>query len=300
MAVHGARASAGDITWADLEIRWLAWAETRLRPKTIESRQRALRMFQASCKATALSRVKDSDVDKYVKQRLKPGSDGKATTNRTVNESIGALKAVVARAIKQRWYSGDNPFARWQALPERRQEAPWLDTPELRDKVLECAKMHGRNAHLIFALGIFAGLRKMEVVNARWEWIDWKAGLIRIQGSETFHLKDKDNRTVPLSEALRAVLEGYRAEEGYIVAPEAVQGEYEYRWDMRRTFNAVCRMAGVPWCHPHTLRHTFASMYAVAGVSLYKVAEWLGHSTVHVTERYAHLQAHDDDINRTR
>jgi len=39
----------------------------------------------------------------------------------------------------------------------------------------------------------------------------------------------------------------------------------------------------------HTLRHTCASRLVQKGVSLYVVQRWLGHSTIHVTERYAHL-----------
>ena len=52
-------------------------------------------------------------------------------------------------------------------------------------------------------------------------------------------------------------------------------------------------------CKPHLLRHTFASWAAVEGVSIYRISEWLGHSTVQLTQdTYAHLQAHDDDIDR--
>jgi integrase len=39
----------------------------------------------------------------------------------------------------------------------------------------------------------------------------------------------------------------------------------------------------------HALRHTCASRLVNAGVDLYVVKEWLGHSSIQVTERYAHL-----------
>jgi integrase len=42
----------------------------------------------------------------------------------------------------------------------------------------------------------------------------------------------------------------------------------------------------------HALRHTCASRLVNAGVDLYVVKEWLGHSSIQVTERYAHLAPH--------
>jgi site-specific recombinase XerD len=39
----------------------------------------------------------------------------------------------------------------------------------------------------------------------------------------------------------------------------------------------------------HALRHTTATRLIDKGIDLYTVKEWLGHSTVQVTERYAHL-----------
>jgi site-specific recombinase XerD len=39
----------------------------------------------------------------------------------------------------------------------------------------------------------------------------------------------------------------------------------------------------------HSLRHTCASRLVNAGVDLYVVCKWLGHSSIQITERYAHL-----------
>ena len=47
----------------------------------------------------------------------------------------------------------------------------------------------------------------------------------------------------------------------------------------------------------HVMRHTIASLYAQAGVRLYKIAAWIGHNPSEVTEILAHLAAYDSDIN---
>lgn len=42
----------------------------------------------------------------------------------------------------------------------------------------------------------------------------------------------------------------------------------------------------------HALRHTCASRLVNKGIDLYVVKEWLGHSSIQVTEKYAHLAPH--------
>lgn len=44
---------------------------------------------------------------------------------------------------------------------------------------------------------------------------------------------------------------------------------------------------------PHTLRHTCATRLVKAGIPLYTVSKWLGHSSIRTTERYAHLSVSD-------
>jgi site-specific recombinase XerD len=51
----------------------------------------------------------------------------------------------------------------------------------------------------------------------------------------------------------------------------------------------ACRRAGLREIRWHDLRHSFASQLAAAGVPLRQVQEWLGHSTINMTVRYAHL-----------
>ena len=41
----------------------------------------------------------------------------------------------------------------------------------------------------------------------------------------------------------------------------------------------------------HTFRHTFASWYMMSGGDLYRLQNYLGHSTIALTQRYLHLSA---------
>ena len=47
---------------------------------------------------------------------------------------------------------------------------------------------------------------------------------------------------------------------------------------------------------PHVLRHTCASRLVRGGVDMRRVQVWLGHQTLQMTMRYAHLVTHDLDM----
>jgi len=59
--------------------------------------------------------------------------------------------------------------------------------------------------------------------------------------------------------------------------------------DVRTGFQNACKRAGLTDLHFHDLRHTFASQFVMAGGDLYILKEILGHKSINMTQRYAHL-----------
>jgi integrase len=59
--------------------------------------------------------------------------------------------------------------------------------------------------------------------------------------------------------------------------------------DLRQPWEAALKEAGVTDFHWHDMRHTAASYLAMSGVSLVEIAKMLGHRTLAMVARYAHL-----------
>lgn len=280
-----------DPSIAELMELYIEWATPHLRPKTIEAARWAVGLFERLTRCKTIGAITARKVN-----LLKTKMLGEDYANVSINNALRALRAFVNHARTNEWYTGENPFTKVKALPEPKKKPRWLNAEQI-EAVLEAAEAYSNDALMVFALGIFAGLRKNELTNARWEWINWRGKYIHIQGSETFQIKDHEERTVPLHDRLREILKADREDSGYIVAPGKEPGQYRYRFDIRKGFTAACEEAQIPWCTPHVLRHTFASQLVSNGVSLAKVGTWLGHADLSTTQIYAHLAPHDEDIN---
>jgi integrase len=289
------------LSWKDLERRIAEYGKLHLSPATASRYLHAIKMFKKHSGAPDVTSVTPDDVDRFKTSRL-----GSGNNVRTVNNYLRDLRIVIGRAITQKWYGGENPFKAVRLLPEPKRHPLWLDGDQIV-RLLAEAEKRGRNCHLFVALGIYAGLRKSEAVEARWSWFDFGAGLVHIRQSDTWRPKDLDERTLPMHDKLRAILVRYRGEwpdQAYVLAPTKEGGgkcrgmaaTLVKEAEKKRT--KLDPAPDFSWITPHVLRHTFASQLVSAGVDLYKVSVWLGHADVKTTQIYAHLKPADRDINR--
>jgi len=158
------------------------------------------------------------------------------------------------------------------------------------------------NAELKFILlaGFDAGLRTEEIVEARPQWFDLKRGLLHLQHTATWIPKDNDARTIPLTKRFAAFLEDYGLPAPYMIKPKVEKAAWRYRYDFRRPFKDYVASMGFPNLTRHDMRRTFASLRVSSGVSIYKVARWLGDGVTVVERHYGHLIPLDADIERDR
>jgi integrase len=287
-----------DISVSDFTPAFLAHVTATKRPHTVKTLAHEWKHLCAWAKPVKLGDVTPERIDQYKMHLLKEGY-----AKSTVRSTLLALSSVYKTAIKEmRVYQGENPV-KGVELPKPDERFPRFLSADEYDYLLECAEAHSPDLHMLVALGVFAGLRKNEIIHARWEWVDFQRKRILVEGHGRFKTKSGKPRAVPLSSRLRAILEPRRPDKGrgYIIYPDFPDKdgtETTYRVDFTTAYATVAKAAGVPWCTPHKLRHTFASHLAQEGVSLYKIGTWLGHADPKTTMIYAHLLPADDEIDR--
>jgi integrase len=156
---------------------------------------------------------------------------------------------------------------------------------------------------LQFALycGFDAGLRRNEISEARVEWFDLENNLLHVAEHENFVPKDRDNRTIPLTDRFAKFLKGYlagRKNGQYVLAPEkTVKAESKYRYDTGKRVRSHFERCKVHSSF-HDMRRSFGSNRASEGTSIYKIAAWLGDKIEVVQRSYGHLIPQDAEINR--
>ena len=132
----------------------------------------------------------------------------------------------------------------------------------------------------------FTGLRRGEIANLRWADIDLGANHLTVRNRDGFSSKSGHERVVPLAPAVAAVFAGLV---GAVSAPDSPVFLADAA-RMSKLLKKHADAAGLPeGVHFHTLRHTCASWMVQRGCSLSEVQWMLGHGTVHMAQRYAHL-----------
>jgi len=146
----------------------------------------------------------------------------------------------------------------------------------------------GESAFAQLDVALHTGMRKSEQFTATWDQVDLEHGYIYLSMT-----KNGSDRFVTLNSAAVEVLKRLKKRHKELGLPSDSTLFHSKRDGLiknpRKWFATAldqAKIADVTW---HTLRHTFASRLVMGGVDLKTVQELMGHKTIAMTARYAHL-----------
>ena len=175
----------------------------------------------------------------------------------------------------------------------------WLKHDEVQ-KVIDAAKSKNPGLTFVLYCGFHAGLRRNEIANLKVGWFDGKFIHVQNDPESGFILKDRENRSIPLSKPFKEFLDEYlrgRDPGEYAIRPTKTQGKNDYRYDFGRAWKSHMERCGVT-CTVHDARRSFASNLLSAGENVYTVAKWLGDGVQVVERSYGHLSPFAGDIDK--
>jgi integrase len=219
----------------------------------------------------------------------------KATTTANANRYMAILSHLFTIAMKEWGWVDDTPFRKVQRLQEPRGRVRFLDDTERKNLLNACKDNPNPNLFDVVLLAISTGCRKNEILGLRWRDVDLERGQITLLDT-----KNKTPRAAPLTgPALERMKERSRIRriDTDCCFPYTTLAKPA---DIDRDFARARKAAGIENLHFHDLRHTAASYLAMSGATLAEIAAVLGHKTLAMVQRYAHLtDAHTSRIVAT-
>jgi integrase len=258
-----------------------------------------LKNFEEHFKAeTRLDHFKYVDMVAY-RNHLRQKMTVKRTirTVASVNREMSCLHHLFSEGKAWGMIEG-NPFAEGKTLIEKENNARlrYLSEDEI-PRLLDASSPHLRD---IVVCALNTGMRRGEILSLRWDQIT--DGLIYLQKTKT-----NTARQIPINDTLTELFKGIQkrqkigTEYVFTFDPKAKKKEPQGQLvvinpekgdrinNVKRSFTSALRRAKILDCHFHDLRHTFASHMIMRGASLKEIQEILGHATITMTMRYAHL-----------
>jgi len=210
----------------------------------------------------------------------------KATKNKTirdvasVNREIACLRHLFAKAVEWEMIER-NPFNKGKTLVEKENNKRfrYLTENEITALLGNCVNDYTRD---VVTVTINTGMRKQEVLGLTWSQI--RNGFIYLSKTKT-----DESRQIPINDDLAKLFKDIRKR-------NELRSEYVFCdrdgkpfKDIKRSFHATLTKAGIEDFRFHDLRHTFASHFIMRGGSIKELQELLGHKSLTMTIRYAHL-----------
>ena len=198
----------------------------------------------------------------------------------TVNRILATLKHMINKGVQ--WDMANEETLKQvrnvKLLEENNKRLRFLTVEECQ-RLIDCCDPHLKP---IVTVALHTGMRKSEILNLKWEQIDLVHGFILLDTT-----KNGERREIPIDSTLI---------EMFSEMPHSIESIYAFTdrdgnlyKSVKKSFSTALRKAGIRDFRLHDCRHTYASQMVMNGVDLATVKDLLGHKSLAMTMRYAHL-----------
>src|SRR5437667_1167611 len=184
----------------------------------------------------------------------------------TINRDLSRLRHMLNIAVEWELLE-ESPMQGMKFLQENNARTRYLSLEECQRLIASCIAPHIR---AIVTVALHTGMRLSEILNLRWQDLDFSSGFILVRDS-----KNGQERQVPMDSMISTLLRSWPRLSDLVFTSVLTGGRIV---DVRTGFLNACKRAGLTDLHFHDLRHTFASQFVMSGGSLYTCHRVLGHN----------------------
>jgi integrase len=268
-------------TFAELSVDYLAWAQ---RQKSVRGKKAVVNRLVRDFGNLPLSRFTTHLVEEYQTRLLNEGKQSMTTPTggkkpATINRYICILRHMIRRAHE--WERcGEEAVKRVRLaknLPENNKRLRYLSVEEVNRLIAKSAD----HIKPVITAAIHTGLRMGNILSLTWDQVDLRNNLILIPDSKTGIRLE-----IPINAILRAALDGIPR---HLTEPHVFLNDGKPIKNYRTAFLGAVKRAGIKDFQARDMRHCFASFLRQGGVELGTVKDLLGHQSISMTMRYAHI-----------
>ena len=272
-------------TLGELVDRYLEEELRKLSEVDWRMRTRQLNWWKKHLGTLTLNKITPPLIAEY-RTRLKTEKNdkGKTRSGSTVNRYMAAMSAAFGIAEKEWHWVKENPFSRVRREKEADSRTRFLSEGERTALLSACRGSSNKHLYLLTVLALSTGMRQSEILTLKWDQVDFERNTVTL-----FKTKNKDVRVVPLVGVAKSLLERHGKVRS-LKNPYVFEGRHLSHVNFpRKAWETALRKAEVENFTFHDCRHSAASELAMNGASLHEIAAVLGHKTLAMVQRYAHL-----------
>ena len=199
------------------------------------------------------------------------------------NRAVALVRKMFNLALEWGLFSGDNPAATIAFHPEEKRQRYLL--PEELPRVFEAMKEEQNEyARAAFVTAILTGARRQEILEMKWEDLDFKQQVWRVP-----QVRGGPPHTVPLPVDLLPLLQHLPKTNNnpYVFVSEGSEGHLV---NIKRAWQRIRARANIADVRVQDLRRTFGAWLAASGESLSLIGQVLNHRSPATTAHYASLK----------